>query len=239
MTKKTLWVVVPLLVVAAVLPFGCKPLPFYLQQVCKIYGTATDAKTGDPLESVEVSVDPYQYSELTNSQGDFELEMAVGSWTITFVKDGYETQSVDVTLKADGDSEEVNATLVPTNTGPPADGKIWVQLSGANDFEGKYFLFAVYPPGVRDQAQGLGWNVDPIVGGAAEDVALDSSWTDPNTPPPEMVFTGGETYDVVALIFDPNLGPVSGDPYAEITGVTVDGDMHLKLVYPTDFGQYP
>jgi hypothetical protein len=121
MKRKTVWVLMSVLVVAAFLPFGCKPIPYYLQQVCKVYGTATDSRTGDPLESVEVSVSPYQYSELTNSLGDYELEMAVGTWTVTFTKDGYETYSVEVPLLAKGDRVEVNAALVSQITAPTAE----------------------------------------------------------------------------------------------------------------------
>jgi hypothetical protein len=42
-----------------------------------------------PVGSVEVFVGDYQYSELTNYNGDYEMEMAAGTWTLHFVKEGY------------------------------------------------------------------------------------------------------------------------------------------------------
>ncbi len=73
----------------------CKPIDYYLERVYKAHGKVTDANTGEPLESVEVFVKGYQYSELTNSLGDYEIELAEGTWTLEFVKDGYDTEESD------------------------------------------------------------------------------------------------------------------------------------------------
>ncbi len=70
----------------------CKPIDYYLQMIYKAYGKVTDTN-GNPLESVEVFIKGYQYSELTNGEGDYEIELAEGTWTLEFVKEGYMTKS--------------------------------------------------------------------------------------------------------------------------------------------------
>jgi hypothetical protein len=96
----------------------CKPITYYLEQVYKVYGKVTDAQTGDPLESVEVFVKGYQYSELTNGLGDYEIELAEGTWTLEFAKEGYETAySEPFQVGPSAQRIEVNAALTaPTPT---------------------------------------------------------------------------------------------------------------------------
>jgi hypothetical protein len=69
----------------------CKPIAYYLGQVYKVYGRVTVDGTDPPqgLGSVEVFVGDYQYSKLTNYNGDYDMEMAAGTWTINFVTEGY------------------------------------------------------------------------------------------------------------------------------------------------------
>ena len=59
---------------------ACQPVSYYLQKVCKVYGRVTDGTF--PMESCEVSIIGTQYSELSNSRGDYELELAEGTWVI-------------------------------------------------------------------------------------------------------------------------------------------------------------
>jgi hypothetical protein len=98
---------------------GCKPIVYYLAQVCKVYGKVTVDGTDPavPLGSVEVFVGDYQYSELTNYYGDYEMEMAEGTWTINFRKEGYETVTKEVTLPLEtGDRRvrlDVSMVLIP------------------------------------------------------------------------------------------------------------------------------
>jgi len=82
---------------------------YYLEQVCKVYGTVTVAGTdpATPLGSVEVFVGDYQYSELTNYYGDYEMEMAEGTWTINFRKEGYEPVTAEVTLGPENENQRV------------------------------------------------------------------------------------------------------------------------------------
>ena len=222
-----------MLVVSAFLPFGCKPIPYYLEQVCKVYGQVTDAKTGDRLESVEVSVDPYQYSELTNGLGNYELEMAVGAWTVTFTRDGYETQSVDVKLEARGDRIEVNAALVPENTSPLANGTITAELTGAVGYDTSVFVLAVVAAGeeiLPDYSNLIGSDVNNIINGDSTCIAMDTSSQ-------AVSFTGGESYDAYAFIFANPAAPLSPGDYQlkQPRQVSVNGDMVVNFVFPDDF----
>jgi hypothetical protein len=105
----------------------CKPIPYYLARVCKAYGKVTDGATGLPLESVEVSIGTYEYSELTNGLGDYELELADGTWTLQFEREGYETWSVDVTVNSvDTPKCRQDAVLVPVLPVLPDISGVWI-----------------------------------------------------------------------------------------------------------------
>jgi hypothetical protein len=55
-----------------------------------------------------------QYSELTNGLGDYEIELAAGTWTLEFNKEGYEPAAVEVTVNEEIQRKEVNVALEPT-----------------------------------------------------------------------------------------------------------------------------
>ncbi|MBW8004040.1 MAG: hypothetical protein FVQ80_18945, partial [Planctomycetes bacterium] len=95
-TAKLLLVVA--LIALTMLLVTCKPMFFYLERIYKAYGNVTDASSGAPLGSVEVFISTYQYSELTNALGDYELELPEGTWKLEFIKDGYEILSKEVTV---------------------------------------------------------------------------------------------------------------------------------------------
>lgn len=105
----------------------CGRILYYLEQVCKVYGTVTVAGTDPPtpLGSVEVFVDDYQYSELTNYYGDYEMEMVEGTWTINFHKDGYEVATEVVVVNDENQRVEVNVALVPELPEPPEIAGEW------------------------------------------------------------------------------------------------------------------
>ncbi len=232
MKKGAYVIIAPLLVITTLLPFACKPIPYYLQQVCKVYGKVTDANTGDPLESVEVSVGSYQYSELTNGLGDYELEMAVGTWTVSFAKEGYEPYAVQVKLQADGDRLEINAPLVSLYP-PQSEGTISVQLTGAEDHDGKVFLIALVAAGeeiLPDYSNLNGSDSSDIIDGNSSCIALDTSSQ-------VITYQGGESYDVYAFIFADTSQLFSPGDYqlAQPKTITVDGDMVVTLVFPDDF----
>ena len=64
------------------------PLP---PPVANLYGVVTDAETGYPLSGVKVTIDGLV--TYTNASGAYGFEgLALGSYTITFEKEGYETE---------------------------------------------------------------------------------------------------------------------------------------------------
>ena len=106
-----------LLVIAVVFLLAlasCKQLIYYLEQVQKVYGKVTLAGSNGetPICSVEVFVGDFQYSELTNYCGDYELEMAKGTWTINFRKEGYEPYGEEVTVSAENPRVRLDVELV-------------------------------------------------------------------------------------------------------------------------------
>jgi hypothetical protein len=100
MTRKAKFLTsLPLVAVIMILA-TCQPITYYLERVYKAYGKVVEGGTSIPLESVEVFVDTYQYSDLTNGLGDYEIELAEGTWVLSFVKDGYITEKRTVTVNA-------------------------------------------------------------------------------------------------------------------------------------------
>ncbi len=100
----------------------CKPIAYYLAQVYKVYGKVTVDGTDPPVPigSVEVFVGDYQYSELTNYYGDYEIELPEGTWTIKFVRDGYESpKPVQVTVGPANRRQKQDAAMV--SIAPPVD----------------------------------------------------------------------------------------------------------------------
>ncbi len=117
MTREVKFLMSLALVALTTLLMACQPISYYLQKVDKAYGNVTDG-TGQPLESVEVFVHGYQYSELTNGLGDYEIELADGSWTLDFVKEGYTTVSVPgVTVSPKNPRVRVDVTLKSKESG--------------------------------------------------------------------------------------------------------------------------
>jgi len=95
---------------------SCKPIGYYLDKVYKVHGQVTVDGTSppEPIGSVEVFLGDWQYSELTNCNGDYEMEMAAGTWTINFAKDGYLPKSVEgVRVDSDNPRYMLNVALTP------------------------------------------------------------------------------------------------------------------------------
>ncbi len=89
-----------LLFFAVILLWDCN-IELYLEQVCKVRGKTLDWFTGEPIVSAEVFVQDSQYSELTNNEGDYEIELLEGTWQLTFRKENYLDDVKIVTLTAD------------------------------------------------------------------------------------------------------------------------------------------
>lgn len=83
--------------------------------MANIYGIVLDRTTGKAIPGAMLSIGGHQV--LTDSSGNYVLEeLALGAYTVSFSKDGYETLTDTVTL-AEGNNE-VNAQLDPISTIP-------------------------------------------------------------------------------------------------------------------------
>ncbi len=85
----------------------------YAEDICKVRGKVVNLYTEQPIISVEVIVNDYQYSELTNFEGDYEMELPKGTWELTFLKPGYEPEKVEVTLTFDNPRVELITRIKP------------------------------------------------------------------------------------------------------------------------------
>jgi hypothetical protein len=135
MTKKVKLLMGILIVAVTIVFITCKPITYYLEQVYKAYGKVSEAGTGIPLESVEVFVGAYQYSVLTNGLGDYGLELAEGTWVLSYVKDGYNTETRTVTVNAKVPRVKVDVVL--TRPGFTLSGT-WASPSGIGVPNGVY-----------------------------------------------------------------------------------------------------
>lgn len=76
-----------------------------------VFGTVTDADTGDPIQDATVTLEEAGDSDTTNSSGEYRIvDVDGGEDTATAEADGYESQSQSMTV--DGDTEvnfELNA----------------------------------------------------------------------------------------------------------------------------------
>jgi len=78
-------------------------------QPSTIAGNVTDCK-GKPLEGVKVSVKETGLSTATNSSGIFKLTVEPGTYTLTFTKENYYAEELNVTA-AEGETAYVSVTL--------------------------------------------------------------------------------------------------------------------------------
>ena len=131
MTRKAMAICALVLIAFVMIQAGCKPVTYYLERTYKVHGTVTEAETSPPvaLVSVEVFVGEYQYSELTNYYGDYEMELPAGTWTIRFVKAGYETVEAQVTVGPDSPRVQLDMRMTRIVTPPPE-----INLTGYWDF---------------------------------------------------------------------------------------------------------
>lgn len=64
-------------------------------------GTVTDATSGSPLIGALVSADHGGYSNLTDNQGQYLLDVAAGSYDLTAALDGYQSVTLPATVDVD------------------------------------------------------------------------------------------------------------------------------------------
>ncbi len=64
-----------------------------------IYGKVTDVETGEPLQSVTITISPGGYSAVSGSTGTFEvLDLTPDQYEIQAQKSGYSTNTKRVTV---------------------------------------------------------------------------------------------------------------------------------------------
>lgn len=118
--------VVLIVLVLSVILAGCQ---LVLENVFLVRGTVVDDNTDQPILSVEIGIPGYQYAELTNSAGDYAMEIPDGTWGLVFQKDGYEAKSEQVTVGEDAPRIELITRLVPIPKGDDWIVGNWVNIT--------------------------------------------------------------------------------------------------------------
>jgi hypothetical protein len=235
------WLVVTVIVVAALVG-SCQPIGEYLEQVYKVYGTVTDAQSGAPLESVEVFVGDSQYSELTNSYGDYELEMVEGTWTLNFVKAGYESYAVEISVGGEEARTLVDAALVQKVPPAPSVPEVETVLQGFFTWD-QQLVGAVFEEwATTNETAVTGPNTTYVLHFDGSTMTQVQSYTDyallgtpytatgvlsldmGSTPAPltgELMLSGGP---ITSLVFDLSISLNMADPLVSTISGTVAAD---------------
>lgn len=80
-----------------------------------LYGVVSDAKTGNPLDNVTVTLSPGGTTKQTGSDGQFEFaELTPQQYTITVQKTGYHTNRKTLSAIV-GEKTQANITMTPQN----------------------------------------------------------------------------------------------------------------------------
>jgi hypothetical protein len=215
-----------IVVIGMLLLAGCKPIGYYLTQLYKVHGKATvaDTEPPSPIGSVEVVVGDYEYSELTNYYGDYELEMAEGTWTISFIKEGYEPYSAVVSVGPSDPRVRADAAMVRLEPPPTLTGHWLFSLASPDGEEGPYLLYFAQDGTIVTGTHGISGE---MVNG---DVTLYMEFDNLAT------FTGEFTGDEVAGTWsedEANHYPWSmvrlDVPYGTLTIQGIDGEQSVNL----------
>ncbi|MDE5739510.1 MAG: carboxypeptidase-like regulatory domain-containing protein, partial [Bacteroidaceae bacterium] len=87
------------LLIATVLFCACSSDISEELTVGSIAGSVSDKTTGEPVATVNVSINPGGYSTVTGSDGSFSfLNLAEGSYTLTISKEGYKQSNNTVSV---------------------------------------------------------------------------------------------------------------------------------------------
>ena len=92
--------------------------PVTNEYLFKVRGKVIDWLNESPIISAEIFVESTQYSELSNNEGDYEIELFEGTWEITIRKQGYLDEIVGVTLNSSNPREEITTRLKPEIDSP-------------------------------------------------------------------------------------------------------------------------
>ncbi|NBC86133.1 MAG: SusC/RagA family TonB-linked outer membrane protein [Bacteroidetes bacterium] len=87
----------------------------FAQEDGTIAGRITDAQTGDPLPGATVQIQDMQVGAATDANGEYEIEVEAGSYTLSISFVGYQAVQRSVDVEA-GETTEVNAALEISQT---------------------------------------------------------------------------------------------------------------------------
>ena len=126
----------------------------FVQEVGTVSGTVTD-DIGDPVEDVVVTASGGAGTDTTDIDGDYNMQLGVGMYSLTFSHPGYyDTTIANVIIELNGTTDldvilnpipggYINGTVVDT-TGIPIEGVIVTDLAGIDtyttDSQGYYIL---------------------------------------------------------------------------------------------------
>ncbi|MFC1695264.1 carboxypeptidase regulatory-like domain-containing protein [Pseudomonadota bacterium] len=80
-------------------------------------GTVTDATSGNPLPDVLVATDSGGYSDETDAQGSYFMDVAAGTYSLTASLDGYQSATEDTVSVEAGDTTTTNFALNELSAG--------------------------------------------------------------------------------------------------------------------------
>ena len=99
--KKVLWIFLVTLMLAGLALYSCKD-ELVQELTGSILGTVADATTGEPVPTVNVSLEPGGKSALTGSDGNYLFsDLEVGSYTVSISKQGYTPDSRVIEVEPD------------------------------------------------------------------------------------------------------------------------------------------
>ncbi len=108
----------------------------YMEQSLKgVHGVVMDANTNQPIEGVTVTVQNHDHhgsSVTSHAVGDFHRPIKAGNWTFKFTKEGYCSETLDVTI-ADGARVDLTVYLSPSGS-CPSDCYAEILPSTAGDY---------------------------------------------------------------------------------------------------------
>lgn len=100
--KKVFWLLVSVIPLAVLVCYSCKD-ELEKELTGSIIGTVADATTGEPVPTVNVSLEPGGKSAITGSDGNYMFsELEVGTYTLTLRKEGYTPASKTLEVTAGG-----------------------------------------------------------------------------------------------------------------------------------------
>lgn len=100
--KKVFWLLVSVLPLIVLACYSCKD-ELEKELTGSIIGTVVDAATGEPVPTVNVSLEPGGKSAITGSDGNYMFtDLEAGTYTMTLVKEGYTPASKTLEVTAGG-----------------------------------------------------------------------------------------------------------------------------------------